>query len=187
MNYSTPTRLDIVAAVGLVIGGIFGLAGTFVGEAALRQALWAVDGVGLVVATALLTMKYFRKGKDCVAAGFLVFVAAESLVMSNSAAGLTAMVPSYGAGIALWSAALLMTSLPKTFATWTRLAGTAAAILFAISAGRISWGEQLSPTSAPLPTLGYPFLVLTLAGWIRALLRPDGPAPVTSVSSSAAR
>ena len=41
MNTSTPTRLDIVAAVGLAIGGIFGLAGTFVGQAALRQAFWA--------------------------------------------------------------------------------------------------------------------------------------------------
>lgn len=187
MNRFAPTRLDIVAAAGLSMGGVFGLAGTFVGQAALRQAFWAIDAVGLVVATALLTMRYFRKGDDCVAAGFLVFVAGESLVMSNSAAGLTAMVPSYGAGIALWSAALLMTSLPNTFAWWTRLAGTAAAILFAISAGRISWGEQLLPTSAPLPTLGYPFLVLTLAGWIWALLKPDSPAQVMSVSSSAAR
>jgi len=187
VNRSTPTPLDIIAAAGLAIGGVFGLAGTFVGQAALRQAFWAIDAVGIVVAAALLTMKYFRKGNDCVAAGFLVFVAGESLVMSNAAAGLTAMVPSYGAGIALWSAALLMTSLPKTFATWTRLAGIAAAILFAISAGRISWGEQLLPTSAPLPTLGYPFLVLTFAGWIWMLLSSDGRAQVTSVSNTAAR
>ena len=187
MNKSAPTRLDIVAVVGLVIGGVFGLAGTFVEEAALRQAFWAFDGVGIVVATALFTTKYFRKGNDCVAAGFLVFVAGESLVMSNSAAGLAAMVPSYGAGIALWSAALLMTSLPNTFATWNRLSGSAAAILFAISAGRIAWGEQLLPTSAPLPTLGYPFLVLTFAGWIWTLLRPGSSAQVTSSSNSAAR
>ena len=60
MTTSTKTRLDIVAAVGLAIGAVFGLAGTFVGQAALRQACWAIDGVGLVLATALLTMKYFR-------------------------------------------------------------------------------------------------------------------------------
>jgi hypothetical protein len=80
-----------------------------------------------------------------------------------------------------------MTSLPNTFATWNRLSGAAAAILFAISAGRIAWGEQLLPTSAPLPTLGYPFLVLTFAGWIWTLLRPGSSAQVTSVSNSAAR
>jgi hypothetical protein len=175
VNTSTPTRLDLVAAVGLAIGGVFGLAGTFIGQATLQQSFWAIDAVGIVVATALLTMKYFRKGNDCVAAGFLVFVAAESLVLSNTAAGLTASVPSFGGGIALWSASLLMTSLPKTFATWIRLAGTAAAVLFAITAGRIFWGEQVLPTAAPLPTLGYPFLVLTFAGWIWTLLRPDGP------------
>jgi hypothetical protein len=187
MNTSTSTRLDIVAAVGLAIGGVFGLAGTFIGQASLQQSFWAIDAVGIVVATALLTMKYFRKGNDCVAAGFLVFVAAESLVLSNTAAGLTASVPSFGAGMALWSASLLMTSLPKTFAPRTRLAGSAAAVLFAITAGRIFWGEQVLPTAAPLPSLGYPFLVLTFVGWIWTLLRPDGPGQVTSVSSSVAR
>jgi hypothetical protein len=173
---ATPTRLDIVAAVGLAIGGVFGLAGTVVGQPSLRQAFWGFDAVGLVVATALLTMKYFRKGNDCVAAGFLVFVAGESLVLSDTAAGLAASVPSFGAGVALWSAALLMTSLPNTFATWTRLAGIVAAVLFAITAGRILWGEQVLPTAAPLPSLGYPFLVLTFVGWILTLLRPERPA-----------
>ncbi|MBZ9975583.1 hypothetical protein [Mesorhizobium sp. BR-1-1-10] len=52
------TTLDTTAALGLVIGGIFGLAGTFVASAPLRESLWAIDGVSLVVATALLTMKY---------------------------------------------------------------------------------------------------------------------------------
>lgn len=173
MSASAPTRLDIVATIGLVIGGGFGIAGTFVGKAAVQQELWAMDAVGLIVATALMAMKYFRKGDDCVAAGFLVFIAGESLVVSNTAAGLSASVPSFGAGIALWSASLLMTSLPKTFPGWSRLAGIVAAILFAISAARIFWGEQLLPTSAPFPSLGYPFLVLALIGWSLKLLRPS--------------
>jgi len=83
VNTSTPTRLDLVAAVGLAIGGVFGLAGTFMGQPSLRQAFWAIDAVGLVVATALLTMKYFRKGNDCVAAGFLVGVAPDDEPSEN--------------------------------------------------------------------------------------------------------
>lgn len=173
MKISTPARLDIVAAVGLAIGGILGLAGTFVSQAALQQTFWAIDATGLIVATALLAVKYFRKGNDCVAAGFLVFVAGESLVMSNTAAGLAASVPSFGAGIALWSASLFMTSLPKTFATWTRLAGTTAAILFAIVSARIFWGEKVLPISSPLPFFAYPFLVLTIVGWIWTLLKDN--------------
>ncbi|MER8415229.1 hypothetical protein [Mesorhizobium sp. M1342] len=50
--------LDVIAAIGLAIGGAFGLAGTFVASAELRETLWTIDGVALVVATALLTMKY---------------------------------------------------------------------------------------------------------------------------------
>ena len=87
MNTSTPTRLDIVAAIGLAIGGVFGLAGTFVGQAALRQLFWAIDGVGLIVATALLAVRFLRRGDDCVAAGFLVFAIGESLLVSSTRPG----------------------------------------------------------------------------------------------------
>jgi hypothetical protein len=56
--------LDVIAAIGLAIGGVFGLAGTVVDRAELRQAFWAINGVGLVVATALLTIKFLRQGDD---------------------------------------------------------------------------------------------------------------------------
>ncbi|MFB9982342.1 hypothetical protein ACFSQQ_31675 [Mesorhizobium kowhaii] len=164
--------LDIVAAIGLAIGGAFGLAGTFVGGDALRETLWMIDGAALVVATALLTMKYQRLGNDCVAAGFLTFLAGESLLLAGNAAGLQASVPSYVGGISLWAAALVMVSVPRTFAVWMRLTAVVAAALFVVSAGRIIWGTPLLPTSSPLPAAGYPFLVLTFIGWIWTLLRP---------------
>ena len=170
MNTSTPTRLDIVAAIGLAIGGVFGLAGTFVGQAALRQLFWAIDGVGLIVATTLLAVRFLRRGDDCVAAGFLVFAIGESLLVSGTAAGLEASVPSFGGGVALWAAALLLISVPTTLATWVRLAGVAAAVPFAVVAARIFGGEMLLPTTAPLPFFGYPLLFLTFVGWIATLL-----------------
>ena len=172
MNGSRPTRLDIIAAIGLAVGGAFGLGGSFVGQPSVRQVLWAVDAAGIIVATSLMTLKYFRKGDDCVAAGFLVFVAAEALVVSNSAAGLSASTPSFGAGIMLWSVSLLMTSLPKIFPLWGRVAGIVAALLFTTTAVRIFWGEQLLANATPLPSAGYPFLVLAFVGWIVHLLKP---------------
>ena len=88
------TTSDTAAAIGLAIGGAFGLAGTFVASAPLRETLWTIDGVALVVATALLTMKYQRLGNDCVAAGFLTFLAGQC-------GGLEASVLSYVGGITL--------------------------------------------------------------------------------------
>ena len=167
------TTLDTVAAIGLAIGGAFGLAGTFVASAPLRESLWTIDGVALVVATALLTMKYQRLGNDCVAAGFLTFLAGESLLLAGNAAGLQASVPSYVGGISLWAAGLVMVSTPKTFAPWMRLTALVAAALFVVSAGMVLWGAPLLPTSAPLPAAGYPFLVLTFVGWIWTLLRGE--------------
>ena len=174
MNTGTPRLLDVIAAVGLALGAVFGLAGTFVGQAQLRQACWAIDGVGVVVATALLTVKFLRKGNDCLAAGFLVFLVGESLLLSGTAAGLAGSVPSFAGGVALWATSLFLTSIPRGFATWIRVVGAAAAVAFAVTAARIFWGEQLLPISAPLPSLGYPLLVLTFAGWIWTLLRTEG-------------
>ena len=160
-----------IAVVGLALGGVFGLVGTFVTEPNLRSAAWGIDAVGLVVAAALLALRFFRQGNDCVAAGFLVFAIGEGVILSGTAATLAASVPAFGAGIALWSAALLLTSVPAEFPGWTRLAGIIGAILFAITAARIFWGEQVLPIASPLPFFAYPFLVLTFAGWIWTLLR----------------
>ncbi|WP_246681006.1 hypothetical protein [Mesorhizobium sp. B2-3-15] len=93
---------DTIVSLGLAIGGIFGLAGTFVASDALRETLWAIDGVALVMATALPTMKYRRLGNDCVVAGFLTFLAGESLLLFGNAAGLQASVPCRRQAIPSW-------------------------------------------------------------------------------------
>lgn len=162
---------NIVAVIGLALGGIFGMAGTFVAARNLQAALWAIDGVGLVVAAAVLSLQFFRKGNDIVGAGFLVFAIGEGVMLSGNATTLAGSVPSFAAGTALWSAALLLTSVPKEFAVWVRVAGIIGSVLFAITAGRIFWGEQVLPTSSPLPSFAYPFLVLTFVGWIWTLLK----------------
>jgi hypothetical protein len=126
-----------------------------------------------VIATSLLAITFFRHGNDVVAAGFLVYAIGESVMLSGTAGSLEASVPSFAAGTALWSAALLLTSVPKVFALWTRLVGVVAAILFAIVALKIFWGEQVLPVTKPLPSFAYPFLVLTFVGWIVAVWKAD--------------
>jgi hypothetical protein len=64
---------NIIAAFGLVLGGVLGMVGTMVAQQNVRAIAWGIDGTALVVATCLLALRYFRKGNDCVAAGFLVY------------------------------------------------------------------------------------------------------------------
>jgi hypothetical protein len=163
--------LNIIAAAGLAAGAALGMAGTFVSQPNLQAVLWGIDAAGLVMATALLALKYFRAGHDVVAGGFLVFAIGEAALMSGTAAGPVGSVPSFAAGTALWATALLLVSFPKVLPTIARVLGVVSAILFAIVAVRIFWGEQLLPTSAPLPLFAYPFLVMTLVSWIWNLLR----------------
>jgi hypothetical protein len=168
-------KVNIIAAVGLALGGALGMAGAMVTQQNVQAMLWAIDGAGLVMATALLAMKYFRMGNDIVASGFLVFAIGEGVILlSGPAAGLAGSVPAFAAGTALWGTALLLVSIPKLFAVPVRLLGIVSAALFIITSVRIFWGEQLLPTSTPLPTYAYPLLVATFVGWIWTLWRePD--------------
>jgi hypothetical protein len=167
-------KLNIVAAAGLAVGSVFGLAGTLVTDPHLQAALWGIDSVGLVTAAALLTVKFLRKGCDVIAAGFLIFTIGESVIFSGTAAGVVGSIPSFAAGSALWAAALVLISIPKEFSTGVRMIGIATAILFAVTSARMFWGEPLLPTSSPLPFFGYPFLVITIIGWITYLLKEHG-------------
>lgn len=171
MTSSSDSALNRIAAGCLLVGAGFGLAGTLVTPPELQASLWAIDSVALVIATSLLTLKYFRAGSELVSAGFLVFAIGEGVLLSGTAAGPRGSVPAFAAGTALWAAALALISAPPRLSGWLRLLGGATACLFAITAGRIYAGEVLLPTSAPLPFFAYPFLVATLLGWAWMLLR----------------
>lgn len=162
---------NLLASFGLALGAVFGMVGTLVSSEILRSVFWAIDGVGLVMAGALLALKFFRDGDDFVAAGFLVFGIGEGIMLSSVATSLSASIPAFAAGTALWATALFLISAPRGFEPWVRLIGFIAAILFAITAIRIFSGARLGPITSPLPMLGYPVLVLTFIGWIWCLLR----------------
>jgi hypothetical protein len=173
MSAASDRALNRIAALGLCVGAAFGLAGTLVDSPHLQASLWAIDSVGLVIATALLAVKYFRAGADVVAAGFQVFAIGEGVLLSGTAAGPSASVPAFAAGTALWAAGLALISGPRLLPPWLRILGAGAAALFAMTAARIYAGEALLPTSSPLPFFAYPVLVATLLGWAWMLVRED--------------
>jgi len=172
--------LRVLASIGLGVGGVFGIAGTFAPTASLRGLAWGIDGVGLVMAAALLTLLFYRQGQDLVASGFLVFTVGEGIILSGAAMDLAASVPSFGAGISLWALALVLISAPRVFPLPVRLLGIVAAGLFTFIAVQIFAGYQVTPLTSPLPFFAYPVFVATMVGWIWTLVRTDGtPKSVT--------
>jgi hypothetical protein len=167
--------LRVLASVGLAVGGVLGLAGTFAPSASFRGLAWGIDGLGLVMASTLLTLGFYRKGEDLVASGFLVFAIGEGVILSGAAMDLAASVPSFGAGTGMWAVALALISIPHAFPLIVRFLGLGTSILFAATAWQIFAGVQLLPTSSPLPFYAYPFFVATFFGWIWTLLKADGP------------
>ena len=160
-----------IACVGLFIGGLFGMMGSFVASASLRGLFWGLDGVGLIVATTLLTIYYYRKGYDALAAGFLIFAIGESLIVSSNSIELNKDVSSFGAGTSLWAASLVLISFQNFFPKLIRLTGFIAAILFSIISIQIFTGSSINALTKPLPFYAYPFFVTTIFGWAWVLVR----------------
>ena len=167
--------LEILACVGSALGAVFGMAGSVVADAVLRSLFWGVDGAGLVMAAALLTLKFHRQKSDLVAAGFLVLTAGEALILSGTAMTLEAAAPSFAAGAALWGTALMLISVPREFPPTVRGLGIITALLFLATAAMTLSGQALTPLSRPLPYFAYPLFVLTIIGWIITILSRREP------------
>lgn len=157
-------RLTVVASGSLVVGGVLGLVGSFA-AAAMRGIAWGLDGTALIVGAALLAVHHIRLGNDQLAAGFLVFLAGQTLVVAGSAMELSASSATFGAGVGLWAAGLALVSVSSAMPVFVRATGAIAAILFAVTSLQIYGGTALDPLSKPLPFNAYPLFVLTLFGW----------------------
>ena len=99
------------------------------------------------------------------AAGFLAFVAGETLIVGGAAMDFADSGPLFAAGAGLWAASLALVSAPRLMPAWVRGVALIAAALFAVVAAQMFLGRALTPLSRPLPFFGYPFLVATLLGW----------------------
>jgi hypothetical protein len=159
------SRLRLITVFGLVSGAILGMAGSFAPSASLRGLAWGLDGAALVLATALLTVHHLRRGNELLAAGFLLFVAGQSLVLSGAAMDLVASVPLFAAGAILWSASLVLVSSSTAMPALVRGTGFVGSLLFGIVAIQTFLGRPLTFLSEPLPFFAYPFLAATLLGW----------------------
>ena len=160
-----------LAAAGLAIGAIFGLSGSFLTKDPTTQiALYEISSVGLLVASALLTLKFFREGKDLLAAGFLIFALGEAIMSSGAGMGEELAQASFGAGMATYVPAFLLLGLSKGFPLLPRITIILAAVPFLIAAVTIfSGGQALS--SSPVVGGAYGLLVLSIIGWCTYLLR----------------
>lgn len=163
---------QIAAPCGLVVGAILGVAGTFAPSASVRGLLWGIDGVALVLAGALLTIYHLERRNNLVAAGFLVFVAGQTLVLATAATPLNSSGPMFGSGVSLWAASLILISVPAVMPVWVRVVATIAAVLFAVVAVQLFQGQPLDALSRPLPFFAYPLLAATMFGWAWAHYRP---------------
>jgi hypothetical protein len=160
-----------IASVGLFIGGIFGMIGSFVSSASLRGLAWGLDGIGLIVASTMLTIYFFRKGKDTLAAGYLNFANGEGLILSCDAVDLNADVSAFGAGSSLWAASIALISIENFFPKLVRLSGFITAVLFSVVSVQIFTSSSVNALSKPLPFYAYPFFAATIFGWAWMLLR----------------
>ena len=175
-------RLRLVAATGLTVGALLGMAGAFAPTPQLRALAWGIDGTGIIVACALLAVHYLTRGDVQLSAGFLLFMVAETLITSGVAVEPGTFSPVFGPGAGLWAAAIAVISASPALPIFVRAAGAIASVLFAATAIMIFTGGGQSPLSKPLPFYAFPFLALTLLGWAWVQRTPS-TAPMDALRS----
>lgn len=156
--------LVVLTSASLVVGAVLGLVGSF-SPPSVRGVLWGLDGTALVLGSALLSVHHIRLGNEQLAAGFLVFLAGQTLVVSGSAMELSASFPTFAAGAGLWATGLALVSASTKHPLLVRATGAIASIMLGVTALQIFGGAALTPLSKPLPFAAFPFLVFTLIGW----------------------
>ena len=176
----TDDRLRFVAASGLAVGAVLGMAGSFAPTPELRSLAWGIDGTSIIVACALLAVHHLRRGDVQLSAGFLVFLVAEAVITSGVAVDPAAFGPTFSAGAGMWAAALALISASAAPPMFVRATGAIASILLAVTAVWSFAGANLHPLSKPLPFYAFPFLALTLFGWAWMHLRPLPGHPLPS-------
>jgi len=159
------------SSAGLLIGCVLGVAGSVIPSSTFRNVAWAIGSAGIILAGALLAMRFFRNGRDGAAAGFLTLAIGEALVFSSCATNVDENISSFGAGTFLWALSITSLSIQKVFPLFVRFTGVIAAGLFAASAILIFTGHPVNALAKPLPFLAYPFYGATLIGWSWTLLR----------------
>jgi hypothetical protein len=176
----TEDRLRFVAASGLAVGALLGMAGSFAPTPELRAIAWGIDGTSIIVACALLVVHHLRRGDVQLSAGFLVFLVAEALITSGVAVEPAAFGPTFAAGAGMWAAGLALISASAAVPAFVRATGALASVLLATTAIMIFAGRGLNPLTKPLPFYAFPFLALTLFGWAWMHLRPQPTRPLPS-------
>jgi hypothetical protein len=80
-----PTKRQITASLRFNRPGCWreslGIAKTLAPLASLRGLARGIDGVALVMASALLTLRYYGMGQNFMAAGFFVFAVGEGIMV----------------------------------------------------------------------------------------------------------
>lgn len=155
-----------IVVVGLTIGWTLGIAGGVVQEGSGRYALWGISSIGILIAAALLTIRY-AASNVMFSAGLALLLVGEAVIHTQGTAG----VDAFASATFAYAPGLLLVALSGWGPRWTRITALAAAAVFAVHAARYLSGSDAGPDHM-IPTIGYVFFILTMIGWTWHLTRP---------------
>lgn len=159
------TKRNVLAAIGLGIGVVFGMSGLAFDNPRTQLIFWVISGVGFTTGLALMAIKYLKQGKDLAATGFLLFSIAECISTLTAAAEKATSDATFAGCMLFYTVGFLFICLPNRYAIWIRFTGIISASLFLVAACRFYLGYGISPNDT-LPGLAYGLLTTTILGFI---------------------
>lgn len=149
---------------GAATGVVLGLVANAFEAGTARDALHALSSMGIVVAAALLAVRMARAEHGAAAAGFAIFAVAEMMMWATGGPSQGGAEATFAMAVLFSAPGLVLAATSPTLPSWSRVATTVAAALFAVHGARYLGGAEVSSEDG---LVGAAYLALTIAvtGW----------------------
>lgn len=152
-------------------GPLFGQVGGFPDPGPAQNILWALSSMGILIASPMLAIRFAREGRDVVAAGHLLLMAAALMLYAGGPISTPGGQVSFSSAILFYVPALLAIGSSPAHPLFSRICGAITALLFAAHGFRALAGGPVGMQDKVVTAGGYIFMTLAVIGWMVGLIR----------------
>lgn len=143
-----------IAALGLLVGVVFGIGGSSVSGVTPQSVLYAISSIGWVIGTAILVAASIKAGHLLAGAGFALLTVAEPLLWVSGRPGGPDYSDGFGGGTMFYVPGLLLLAASVDLGRIPRLLAAVSSLVWAVGASLFLSGRGFADTD-PLATAGY--------------------------------
>ncbi len=143
-----------IAALGLLVGVVFGIGGSSMVDPTGQSVLYAISSLGWVIGTSILAAAFLNAGSVLAGAGFVILTVAETLLWVSGRPGGADYADGFGGGTMFYIPGLALLAISPAVGRLQRSLAAVSGVVWAVGASQFLTGVGFADTD-PLATVGY--------------------------------